>query len=166
VYSPTVSKGLWTILTMGFLTIALLIVGMMMSLMQFQKVPAVKLVKLAEQVQQEFKFDNVGADVRTEPKPGTLRITYLSRVDTKFDSTLQNQEMKKVAEFAIKKYEGVDRPMLADIQVTRSETHGSGCFQTTYVGNFTLLNPFKGRSGLPFAPPPSTGSSLIPPPEK
>jgi len=145
---------------MAFITIVLLVVGMMVSLMQFQRgSPAVKLVKLAEQIRNEFKVENVGADVRIEPMPGHLRITYLTRVDTKFDSTVQNQEMWKVAEFAIKKYEGSDRPRLGEIQVSRSESHGSGCFQQTYVAHVTVPNPYKGKApgfppGDPMAPAP------------
>jgi len=147
---------------MGFVTVALLVVGMMVSLMQFQQgSPAVKFVKLAELIGREFKVENVGADVRMDPAPGNLRITYFTRVDTKFDISLQNQEMRKIAEFAIKNYEGSDRHQLGEIQINRSESHGSGCFQQTYVGRFTLPNPYKGR-----ALPNSSGGSLIPPREK
>lgn len=147
---------------MGFVTITLLIVGMMISLMQFQKgSPAVKFVKLAELVGREFKVDNVGADVRMDPAPGNLRITYLTRVDSKFDTSVQNAEMRKVAEFAIKNYEGSDRHHLGEIQVVRSETHGSGCFQTTYVARFTLPNSYKGK-GMPHGP----GGPFVQPPPR
>jgi hypothetical protein len=158
-----VSKGLWVIIVMGFLTITLLVVGMMMSLTQFQAAsPAVKFVKLAEQISHEFKLEPVAAEVRLQPPPGALRVTYLTRVDTKFDITAQNAEMKKIAEFAIKNYQGNDRNWISDIQIQRSETHGSGCFQQTYVANFTLPNPYRGNRNNPDSP----GAPMVSPRDK
>jgi hypothetical protein len=145
-----VSKGLWAILVMGFVTVTLLVVGMMISLTQFQAgSPAVKFVKLAEQIGREFGIETVAAEVRVDPAPGSLRISYLTRVDSKFDLTVQNAEMKKIAEYAIKNYQGNDRSWISDVQIQRSETHGSGCFQQTYLAHFTLPNPYRGGRSSP-----------------
>ena len=142
------SKSLWAVAVMGSLTLLLLVAGMVLSLDQFTvSSPAVKWVKLAEQITHDFKLDTTAAEVRIGLPTSSLRVAYVTHEDSKFDLSAQNAEMEKIARFAIGKYEGSDRRKIDEVQVTRSEIHGRGCFQQTYVAHFTLANPFRMGAG-------------------
>jgi hypothetical protein len=61
--------------------------------------------------------------------------------------------MENVAKFAAENYKGRELGKLDQVEITRSEIHGRGCFQTTYVANFTLPNPKKRPYGFPLREP-------------
>jgi hypothetical protein len=159
-----VSKTVWLVVVMGLVTAMVLAFGMMISLSQFQEVPAAEWVKLAESTTHEFKLENVSVRVNLNSVPSVMRIGYLTRADSKFDLTQQNVEMEKIANFAVQNYKGREMGQIDQVQINRSETHGSGCFQQTYVANFTLANPRlrTGPGNLPGPP----GRPPFPPREK
>jgi len=142
------------IAVMGLVTMLVMAIGMAMSLGQFQDVPAVEWVRLSESVGREFKAEHVTVKITLQKNPSTMAIAYTSLLDTKFNLSVQNAEMENVAKFAIKTYKGKEQTMVDEIQVTRSETHGSGCFRQTYVAHFTLPNPLK-RTDRPLFPGPA-----------
>jgi hypothetical protein len=143
---------------MGLLTMLLLTAGMAITLGQFQEVPAAESVRLAGTIGRDFKADHVSVRILLQKSPSAMAISYSSLVDSKFDLSVQNAEMEKVANYAARAYKGREQTWVDEIQVTRSETHGSGCFQQTYVAHFTLPNPMRrtDRSPLP-------GPTLNPP---
>lgn len=147
-------KSIWTIVTMGALAMLLVTFAMMLSLGQFQETPSKDWVKLSEQLSTEFKAKNVA--VRVAMPPGTLRISYLAGIHSNYNLEVQNAEMKQVADYALKNYKGKDMRYVTEIRVNRTEIHGSGCFQTTYEGSFTLPVPRRAIGGpMPSdAPPP------------
>jgi len=137
-----VSKTVWVILCMGVITILALTMGMVVSLGQFQEVPAAEWVKIAAAIAAEFKFENVSARVVFRgDAPSALKITYTTKPNANFDSSAQNVEMENVAKFAVENYKGKDLRKIDQVEISRSEIHGRGCFQTTYVANFTYANP-------------------------
>jgi hypothetical protein len=146
------------IASMGLITMLVLAAGMAVSLGQFQETPAVEWVRLAESIGQEFKADPVSVKLALRKTPSAMEISYSSLVDSKFDLSLQNAEMERVAGYAIRTYRGREQTLVDEIQITRSETHGRGCFQQTYVAHFTLPNPLR-RPDRPSYP----GASLPPP---
>jgi hypothetical protein len=137
-----VSKTVWIILTMGVITILALTMGMVVSLGQFQEVPAAEWVKVAAMVAEQFKFENVNARVQMRSEgPSALKISYITKPSPSFDSSAQNVEMENVAKYAIENYKGKDVTKIDQVEINRSEIHGRGCFQTTYVATFTMPNP-------------------------
>ena len=139
------------------MTALALTVGMMVSLGQFTETPAIEWIKLAEALTKEFNLQNVSVRVNIANRPTSMRISYLTRTDSKFNLSVQNAEMENVANFAVKNYRGRDLTAIDQVQVTRSETHGSGCFQQTYVATFMLPNPIRTltpRRLEPFTLPP------------
>ena len=135
---------------MGLVTMLALSMGMMVSLGQFQEVPAADWVKLAAGITEEFKFDT--ATVRVDARsagPCRMKVAYVTKANSGHDSSAQNVEMENVAKFATENYKGRDLTKIDQVEITRSEIHGKGCFQTTYVANFTYDNP-KRRMPIPF----------------
>ena len=158
------SKSIWIIVAMGLITMLALSAGMMVSLGQFQETPAIEWVRLSELIGREFKADPVGVRVNLRSRPSAMIVSYSSLIDSKFNVSLQNAEMEKVALYAITNYKkGKEQRLIEEIQVTRSETHGSGCFKQTYVAHYTLKNPF-----LNTAPPGMMpgGASIVPGPQR
>jgi len=150
-----VSKSIWIILTMGLVTMLALSMGMMLSLGQFQEVPAADWVKLAQGISSDFKFENV--TVRVDARnagPLKMKVAYVTKANSGFDSSAQNVEMENVAKYATEHYKGKELTKIDLVEITRSEIHGRGCFQTTYVANFTYDNPKKRLHGFRPAPPP------------
>lgn len=139
------------IATMGLLTMLVLALGMMFSLGQFQDAPAAEWIKLAETVGREFKAEHVNIQMDLRKTPSSMKIAYSSLVDSKFNLSAQNAEMENLARFAIKTYKGREQTLVDEIQVTRSETRGRGCFQQTYVSTLTIPNPLRKteRMGFP-----------------
>lgn len=150
------NKAVWVIVILGAMTVLVLSFGMMVFLGQFQEIPAADWVKLAESTTAEFKLEKVAVRVNMMSTPTAMQISYLTKADTKFNSAAQNAEMQQVAEYAVRTYVGKDLYLIEQIQVTRSETHGGGCFQQTYVANLTYANPRRSpppaRFGAPFPP--------------
>ena len=152
------SKTVWLIVTMGLITLLAMALFMALSLEQFQEAPAVELVRLSEMIAREFKAEHVSLKIKRRDVPSVLAISYASLVDSKFDLSMQNKEMEAVATYAIKNYKGREQTTVDEIQVTRSETHGRGCFQQSYVAHFTLPNPMRrpdrpGFPGASYSPP-------------
>jgi hypothetical protein len=153
-----VSKSVWLISMMGLLTLLVMSVGMAISLGQFQEVSAVEWVRLSESIARQFKAEHVGIKVNLRTLPSAMIVSYSSLVDSKYNLSLQNAEMESVANYAIKNFKGREQTMVDEIQVTRSETHGRGCFRQTYVAHFTLPNPLRRTidraafPGMPYDP--------------
>ena len=152
------SKSIWVIIILAAITALMLSLGMMISLGQFQELPEAEWVKLGEAVTAEFKLEKVGVRVSIHESPSTMHLNYLTKADSKFNSSVQNAEMERIAEFAAKTYTGKDLYLIEKVKVTRSETHGSGCFQQTYVATLTYTNPNRTpppnrRMGAPPYPP-------------
>jgi hypothetical protein len=133
---------------MGLISMLVLSMGMMLSLGQFQETPAAEWVKLAELTGRQFKADPTSIRVNLRSTPRVMVISYSSLVDSHFDLSLQNTEMENVARFALKNYR--DAKKVDEVQVTRSETHGRGCFRQTYVAHLTLPNPDRKENTSPF----------------
>jgi hypothetical protein len=145
------------IICMAAITTVALVMGMMISLGQLQETPAGEWVKLAEATTARFNLDKCSVRVDLIGRPTSMQVSYLTKADTKFDTSVQNAEMESVAQFAVNTYKGKELYQIENVLVTRSETHGSGCFQETYVAKFTYINPRRAqpsRFGLPPAPPP------------
>ena len=159
-------RTVWAIAIMGTVTLLLVSVAMMFSLTQFQETPSGDWVKLAELLTPEFKTQSVAVRVILNAPPH-MKISYVAGVDSKYDLASQNAEMERLARFALANYKGKDKRYLTEIRVHRTEVHGSGCFQSTYVSNFTLPVP-KQEWELPGAPqaPRPGGESSFPPREK
>jgi hypothetical protein len=140
---------------MGLIPLLALSMGMMVSLGQFQEVPAAEWVKLAQGISEQFKFDNVTVKVDLQSAgPSKLKVAYITKANSNNDSSAQNVEMDNVAKFATDNYKGRELSKIDKVEITRSEIHGRGCFQTTYVANMTTDNPKKRLHGFPPPPPP------------
>jgi hypothetical protein len=152
-------------------TLLLVSIAMIISLAQFQETPTVEWVKLAEQISGEFKAKNVSVRVNLNMPPGLLKVSYLAGLDSNYDLAVQNAEMEKVARFAAANYKGKDQKYIGEVRVNRTEIHGSGCFQQSYVADFKYpiprrQNRFPGATELPpgdLAPGEPPGSSAFPP---
>ena len=135
---------------MGLVTMLALSMGMMVSLNQFREVPAAEWVKLASGVTDQFKFENVSVRVSLIDRPSTMKISYVTKGNSNsFDSSAQNVEMEKVAQFAVENYKGKELNRIDEVRIHRSEVHGRGCFQTTYEADLTYANP-KRKTNQPF----------------
>lgn len=129
---------------MGVVTILVLSMGMIVSLGQFQEIPAAEWVKLAQAISTEYKFEHVSVRVAFPATgPSAMKISYTTKPNANFDSSAQNVEMEKVAKFGAENYKGRDASRIDQVEISRSEVHGRGCFQTTYVANFTYPMPKK-----------------------
>jgi hypothetical protein len=135
-----VSKTLWSVLVMGLMSALLLTVAMMFGLSAFQQSPAGARSKLGEQIRTEFSFAAAGADVQVYAQPSRLNISYETHQNSRFDVAVQNAEMQRVAEFAIGKVEPRTRVKIEELRVVRTEVHGRGCFQQSYVSALTFPN--------------------------
>ncbi len=134
-------KSLWTILILGCLTAMLLSIFMLVTLDTYQQSPAGNRFKFAESVRAQFQFESAGADVTPVDGRMILRISYLTKKSSKYDTTAQRQEMESVTAFAAKTYDGRDRSTIQEIQVRRTEVRGRGCFQKTYTDNHRIAAP-------------------------
>jgi hypothetical protein len=151
---------------MGTITLLLISIAMMFSLTQFQETPSVEWVKLAEQISSEFKAKGVAVRINFTMPPGFMKISYTAGIDSKYDLAVQNAEMERIARFAIANYKGRDMKYVTEVRINRTEIYGSGCFQTTYVGNYTLQVPKRSQEfPAPGAPAPG-GESSFPPRER
>lgn len=135
------SRSVWVIVVLAAGTALVLTFAMMITLGQFQEIPAADWVKLAEATTAEFKLEKVAVRVTFAENPTAMHISYVTKRDSKFDAAVQNAEMERVAEFAVNKYAGSDLYRIERVRITRSEVTGSGCFQQTYVATFNYPNP-------------------------
>jgi len=159
---------MWTIAIMGMVTLLLISIAMMFSLSQFQETDSKDWVKIAEQITSEFKAKSVAVRINFAMPPGYMKISYVAGIDSKYDLASQNAEMERMARFAVATYKGKDIKYVTEIRVNRTEVHGSGCFQSTYVSNYTLQVPRREREfqtpggPIPGEPVPG-GESSFPP---
>jgi hypothetical protein len=149
------SKALWSITIMGFLTVVCMLIAMLFGVNQLAATPASNRIKLAAGVKDQFHFDVVWAEVFDESPKKILRVGFTTSKDSRFNTDFQNQEMKSVAEFASKAYDSNDRKYIDEIRIQRTEVKGNGCWQKSYVSpQFTMANPFKADTS-PFSPFPA-----------
>jgi hypothetical protein len=149
-----VSRTLWTIVTLGFVAIVVLVVSFLVVFKAFRDSPSGSTAKVAVAIRGEFHLDSVGARMIPGAHSTALAIYYDTHTDSKFSVDVQNEEMKAVAIFAAGKLEPLDRRSVDEIRVHRSEVHGSGCWQRTYVSDLTVPNPLRGMPGIPSPFPP------------
>jgi hypothetical protein len=155
-----VSKTIWLVLSMGLLSMLALAIGMMVSLEQFQETPAAEWVKLAEQAGRQFKASPISLRVNLRSAPRSMVINYTSLVDSHYDLSLQNAEMESIAKYAIQNYSLAKK--VDEVQVTRTETHGRGCFRQTFVSQLTYPNPDRKNDNVRYP----VGTPPPPPPER
>ncbi len=149
------NRSVWVIIILGFLTVIILVVGMLGALRQFGESPHSNATKLALSIKGEFHFESVGTVVRDEGMKGHLLVHYETHADSKFNSEAQLREMEKVALFASTKLDIGERKRVDEIRIRRTEIHGRGCFKQSYVANHVLPNPHRGSvvPPSPFRPP-------------
>src|ERR1043166_3807590 len=151
------SRTLWSILVIGFLTLVLMVMALLLVLKGYSESPYSTSTKLAIAIKNEFQFDSVGTVAEVAPTSDGLRsvlkVSYDTHVDTKFDVDVQNREMDRVAKFAAEKSDAEDRRRFVEIQVRRIEFHNRGCFHQKYQSERTVPNPFR-LQPLPLPPPP------------
>jgi len=124
---------------MGLLCMLAMSMFMMLSLGQFQETSASEWVKLAELAGRQFKAKPISVRVNLKSTPKSMVINNSSLVDSHYDLSVQNSEMESIAKFSLQNYSQAKK--VDEVQVTRSETHGRGCFQQTFVSHFTYPNP-------------------------
>ena len=144
------SRSVWVILILGFLTVIVLVIAMLGALRQFGDSPHSNATKLALAIKGEFHFESTVTATRNEGMRGFLVIHYETHADSKFNQELQIGEMQKVAQFAAGKFDASDKRNIDEIQVRRTEVHGRGCFQQSYVATTSVPNPH--RAGPPPSP--------------
>lgn len=139
---------------LGFVTIVIMVVSLLVVLKVFRDSPSSASAKLALAVRGEFHLDSVGARIVSETQKTAVSIYYETHADSKFSADAQNEEMKAVALFAAGKLEPHDRRTVDEIRVRRTEVRGSGCWQRTYVSELAVPNPLRGMPGTapPFPP--------------
>ena len=149
------SRTVWSIVIIGFLTAVFLVVAMFFLFKEFGQSRYSSATKLAQGIRSEFHFDSVGTATDSLPAPegmkNVLLVQYETRADSKFDVSAQNQEMDKVAKFAAEKSDPFERKRIEEIRIRRTEIHGRGCFQQSYVSDRSVPNPYRGAE---VAPPP------------
>jgi hypothetical protein len=126
-----VGKTVWVVAGMGLLSMLALSMGMMLSLGQFQETSASEWVKLAEMAGRQFKAKPISVRVDLRSTPKIMVIAYSSLVDSHYDLSVQNTEMEDIAKFSLQNYSQAKK--VDEVQVTRTETHGRGCFQQSFV---------------------------------
>jgi hypothetical protein len=134
-----VGKTVWVVAGMGLLSMLALSMGMMLSLGQFQETSASEWVKLAEMAGRQFKAKPISVRVDLRSTPKIMVIAYSSLVDSHYDLSVQNTEMEDIAKFSLQNNSQAKK--VDEVQVTRTETHGRGCFQQSFVSHFTYPNP-------------------------
>jgi hypothetical protein len=151
-----VGKSVWAIFVIGILTTLFLVMGMLMTLTQFEGTPGWMLTKLGNSIKSQFDFISAGTEQAYDGRRTTLKIQYQSKPGRlAFNQELAREEMKKVAEFAIQKTDSRERINIDDIAVRRIEVHGRGCFQNTYSAEFSMPNPLQKADPLLEVPVPS-----------
>jgi hypothetical protein len=135
------SKSMWIIAMMGFITVMIIVVAMLLSLTMFQQSPASNRARLAQEVKNEFGFPEVGSDVRDILGRTVLIVSYESPVDSKYDLAVQKAEMEKVATFVEGKYDGDDRRSIQELRVRRREVKARGCWKKLIESDHSIQNP-------------------------
>ena len=137
---------------MAAITAVALVMGMMVSLGQLQETPAADWVKVAEAISSRFSLEKCSVRVDLLNRPASMQVAYLTKADSKFDTTAQNAEMESVAQFAVGNYKGKDLYMIENVLVTRtfSKAYGLAGFRVGYaVGPAEIAAALRAVS-LPF----------------
>jgi hypothetical protein len=146
------NRMLWSIVIIGFLTVVFLVLAMWVMLGQFGASPYSSSSKIAYSIRGEFHFESVGTATRYEGLKNVFLVAYETHLNSNFNLAAQNAEMQKVAEYAATKFEPGDRRRVDEIQVKRTEIHGSGCFQQSYVAGHSIPNPYRNVLPAPRQP--------------
>lgn len=150
------SRTVWAIVIIGFLTAIFLVVAMFFMLKQFSQSPYSSATKLSQTIKGEFRFEGVGTATQMTPTvdgpKNVLLVQYDTHADSKFDLDVQNREMDRVGKFAVENTDRSDRPRFVEIRVRRTEIHGRGCFQQSYVSDRVVPNPFYVPPNAPLPP--------------
>ncbi len=136
------SKSLWTIVAMGFMTLVLMVVMMLFSLTTYKGTEAGNRARFSNLIKKEFGFPEAGANVQDAAGRLVLRIEYLAHTDSKFSQEFMDEELNRVAAFAREKYDGKDRKQVASLRVHRLEIQGSGCWQNKLDREIAVDDPF------------------------
>lgn len=155
------SKSIWTIVTMGFMAVVIMVFMMLFSLTSYQGTAAGNRARLSNQLREEFGFPEAGAGVKDSEGRLFLKIEYLAHTESKFDDDFMKDEMTRVADFARRRYDGKDRRSISGIRVRRLEVRGRGCWQTTLDRDFADDTPL----GAPLPPKPRPDEEPEPPQE-
>ena len=143
------SKSLWSIMVLGFITIIIMVIMMLFSLSAFQRSPAFNRAKFSNMIRERFQFPEVGAEVKAIGTELVLRVEYVSTMDSNFNDDLMKDEMERVATFTRQRYDGKDRNGIDQLRLRRTEVQGSGCWTRTLEREMTVSKPF-----APTAPEP------------
>jgi hypothetical protein len=146
------SKSLWSILVLGFITIVIMVVMMMFSLSAFQRSPASNRAKFSNLIRENFSFPEVGAGVKEADGQIVLRVEFLSALDSNLNDEVINDELERVAAFTQERYPDSDRRMITQLRVRRTEVRGSGCWSRTLEREMTVDRPFAPRPRIPVEP--------------
>ena len=135
------NRSIWSIVVIGFLTVVFMVMAMLVMFQEYSRSPYSSSTKLAISIRNEFHFESVGSGTKDEGPRHLLVIQYETHANSKFDTSVQTREMQKVAEFAAEKYDPIERKRIDEIRVQRTEIHGRGCFQQSYVADHSIPNP-------------------------
>lgn len=136
------SKSLWSIVVIGFVTIVLMVFLMLASLSMYKSAPAAQNAKLSNLIRERFGFQEVSSGVRDVNGDLVLRVEYLSQMDSGFSDDRMNSELGQVAEFTRRAYDGKDRKFIRRMKLTRTEIQGSGCWKRTLERELNVEHPF------------------------
>ena len=139
------SKSLWSIVVLGFITIIIMVIMMLFSLSAYQGSPAANRAKFSNMIRERFQFPEVAANVKEAQGELVLRVDFLSAVESNFNDVVINDELERVADFAQRTYPGTDRRLITQLQVRRTEIEGSGCWTRKLERELTIDKPFAPR---------------------
>ena len=139
------SKSLWSIMVLGFITVVLMVIMMLFSLSAFQGTPAANRAKFTNTLRERFQFPEVAANVAEMEGELVLRVEFLSATESNFSDKIINDELERVAAFAQYSYDGTDRRLITQLRVRRAEVQGSGCWSRTLDRELTVDKPFAPR---------------------
>lgn len=145
------SKSLWSIVVLGFITIIMMVLMMLFSLNAYKASPAANRAKFSNQVRERFGFSETAASVREAGGHLVLRVEFLSPVESRMSDDVMKAEIEKVVDFAQRVYDGKDRRMISRLLVRRTEISGRGCWQRVLEREMTVDKPFSGPP-RPLAP--------------
>lgn len=145
------SKSLWSIVVLGFITVIMMVLMMLFSLSAYQGSPAANRAKFSNLVRETFGFTETAASVREAGGHLVLRVEFLSPVESRFNDDVMKAEIEKVIDLAQRRYDGSDRRMISRLLVRRTEISGSGCWQRVLEREMSVDKPFSGPP-RPLAP--------------
>jgi hypothetical protein len=147
-----VNRTLWTIAIFGFISVMSLVIAFLLVFKSFGESPYSSGAKVAVAVRDEFHLDAAASAILHEAQKTVLVVQYQTHADSKFNLAAQNQEMQGVAVFAAGKLEPAERRKVDEVRVRRTEIHGSGCMQRSYVTDLAIPNPLRNADPLGLPP--------------